>query len=126
MREWWDGKRMKYDLHISSFVMAEISRGDPDAARQRMESVVGLPEIMMSDAADALYEGLLAAKAVPIEAEADAMHIALAVVNGMDYLLTWNCAHINNAAHKKEIAKVVSDFGYTESSTLATPEELMR
>ncbi len=125
-RQWWHDMRMRYHLHVSSFVIAEISRGDPEAARQRLDSVAGLSEITMSDAADALYEGLLSAKAVPAEAEADAMHIALAVVNRMDYLLTWNCAHINNAAHKKKIAKVAERFGYTEGSTLTTPEELMR
>lgn len=122
-RQWWHNKRMKYDLHVSSFVMEEIVRGDANAAGLRRDVVIGLPEITMSDEADRLYQALLSAKAVPAEASADAMHIALAVVNGMEYLLTWNCAHINNAAHKKKIAKVVSEFGYTES-TIATPEEL--
>ncbi len=126
-REWWHSNRMKYELHISSFVMEEISRGDRQAACQRLDVVADLPEIMMTDEAANLYEGLLAAKAVPIEAAADAMHIAFAVVSGMDYLLTWNCAHINNAANKKKILTVAHRFGYTENdvATIATPEELM-
>ncbi len=125
-RQWWRDNRMKYDIHVSGFVMEEIARGDSQAARDRMDIVAGLPEITLSDAAAELYESLLAAKAVPAGAAADAMHIALAVVGGMDYLLTWNCAHINNAAHKKKIAAVALRFGYTESTmaTIATPEEL--
>ena len=122
-RQWWRDNSAQYDLHVSSFVLEEIARGDPRAAQQRMDVVAGLPEITMSNEADSLYEALLSAKAVPVEASADAMHIALAVVNGMEYLLTWNCAHINNAAHKKKIANVAAKFGYTES-TIATPEEL--
>ncbi len=122
-RQWWRDSSAQYNLHVSSFVMEEIARGDTHAAQQRKDAVAGLPEITMSDEADELYEALLSAKAVPAGASADAMHIALAAVNGMDYLLTWNCAHINNAAHKKKIAKVVLKLGYTES-TIATPEEL--
>ncbi len=122
-RDWWQGSRMKYQIHVSGFVMEEIARGDSGAARLRQDAVAGFPEIMLTDEAEALYEGLLSAKAVPAEASADAMHIALAVVGGMDYLLTWNCAHINNAANKKKISAVLSRFGYTES-VIATPEEL--
>jgi hypothetical protein len=125
MRQWWKSYKAKYDLHVSSFVMAEISHGDVQAVRQRLDVVEGLPEITLTDAAVELYEMLLAAKAVPASAMVDAMHIALAVANGMDYLLTWNCTHINNAAHKKKIATVVSHLGYTET-VLTTPEELTR
>ena len=117
-RQWWRDNRMKYDIHVSGFVMEEIARGDSQAARDRMDIVAGLPEITLSDAAAELYESLLAAKAVPAGAAADAMHIALAVVGGMDYLLTWNCAHINNAAHKKKIAAVALRFGYKDFRTL--------
>ena len=50
-------------------------------------------------------------------------HIALAVVNGMDFLLTWNFAHINNARMKSDITRVVEAYGY-ECPVICTPEEL--
>jgi len=34
------------------------------------------------------------AAAIPRKATEDALHITLATVHGMDYLLTWNCKHI--------------------------------
>ncbi len=37
---------------------------------------------------------LLAAGGLPHQAAADALHIAAATCHGMDYLLTWNAAHI--------------------------------
>ena len=124
-REWWNNFRTRYDLHVSGFVIAEISRGDARAARQRLDVVAGLPEIRLTNAAEELFEMLMAAKAAPESATVDVMHIALAAANSMDYLLTWNCTHINNAAHKKKIAAVVSRMGFTET-VLTTPEELTR
>ncbi len=33
---------------------------------------------------------------VPSKAAEDALHIAIATLYGVDYLLTWNCRHIAN------------------------------
>ena len=61
---------------------------------------------------------------IPDSAEIDAYHIALATVNGMDYLLTWNCTHIANAAMRSDIETVCRSHGY-EPPTICTPQELM-
>jgi hypothetical protein len=61
--------------------------------------------------------------AVPDVAAEDALHIAIAVTNGVDYLLTWNCAHIANAAMRRAIDDVCLQLGY-EPTVLCTPEEL--
>ena len=61
---------------------------------------------------------------LPIKAELDALHIALATVHGMDYLLTWNCKHIANAAMHRKIAAVCRREGF-EPPVICTPEELM-
>jgi hypothetical protein len=60
---------------------------------------------------------------VPEVAAQDALHIAIAVTNGVDYLLTWNCTHIANAAMRRVIDDVCVDQGY-EPTVLCTPEEL--
>ena len=54
----------------------------------------------------------------------DALHIALAVVNGMEYLVTWNFKHIANAAIRSRIHGVCIAEGYNPS-TICTPEELL-
>jgi hypothetical protein len=53
----------------------------------------------------------------------DALHIALAVINGMDFLVTWNFHHINNARMKKEIIRIAEENGY-ECPVICSPEEL--
>ena len=58
------------------------------------------------------------------QAEVDALHVAIAVVNGIDYLLTWNCKHLANALLRNKIETVSRNFGY-EPPVICTPEELM-
>jgi hypothetical protein len=70
-----------------------------------------------------LAENLVQSHAVPKKAAQDALHIAIACVNGMDYLLTWNCKHIANAKMRSKIDKVCRDAGYVPT-TICTPEEL--
>ena len=67
---------------------------------------------------------LVAGQAVPATAAVDAVHIAVATVNGMDFLLTWNCTHIANAATRGKIEHVCRAAGLIPP-VICTPEELM-
>ena len=89
--EWWDTRRAAFDLFVSEFVVAEASLGDPVAARQRMNSIKDIPELEATEAVRTLGTALMTEGPIPAGAEIDAYHIATATVNGMDYLLTWNC-----------------------------------
>ena len=96
-RKWWDESRAKFELFISQLVIGEISNGDPEAVKRRIAVVENLPELALTDKAEALAAKLLLGAALPQKAKADALHIGIATVHGMDYLLTWNCTHIANA-----------------------------
>lgn len=68
--------------------------------------------------------GLFVSELVLREAAADALHIAVAAVHGMDYLLTWNIRHLANAAILRRIEAVCGESGFPPP-VLCTPEELM-
>ena len=57
-------------------------------------------------------------------AAADAAHLAIAAVHGMDFLVTWNCVHIANATNARSLAPICREFGY-DCPVICTPEELM-
>lgn len=61
---------------------------------------------------------------MPPKAEIDALHIAVAAVNGIDYLLTWNCAHIANAVMRPRIEQACRENGF-EPPVICTPPELL-
>jgi hypothetical protein len=62
--------------------------------------------------------------AIPIKAARDASHIAVSAVYGIDFLLTWNCAHIANAQIIKRVQAICLDRGFA-CPVICTPEELM-
>ena len=53
-----------------------------------------------------------------------AAHIAIAVTNGVDYLVTWNFRHIANAAMRSRIERACRSAGY-QPAIICTPNELM-
>jgi hypothetical protein len=71
-----------------------------------------------------LAGALLEAGAIPAGYADDAMHVALAVVHGSDYLLTWNFRHLANAGVRERIAAACRAHGY-QPVAICTPEELM-
>ena len=71
-----------------------------------------------------LVQALIAQIPLPASAAADALRIAIAVVNGMDFLLTWNCTHIAHAALRSRIEAVCRSQGF-EVPIICTPEELL-
>lgn len=122
-QEWWEA-RPAWALSISSLVIAESRAGDPGAAQRRLALLDGIPLLHLNDAAIDLAEHLLNQLALPARAKDDALHIAVATVHGMDYLLTWNCAHIANARQRPHIEAVCLTLGY-RPPVICTPEELL-
>jgi predicted nucleic acid-binding protein len=123
-RKWWDESRIKFELFISELVISEVSSGDPDAVKRRMEALEELPELELTGQAEILATKLLLGAALPQKAKADALHIAVATVHGMDYLLTWNCTHIANAIMRPKIELICRVAGY-EPPVICTPPELV-
>jgi len=123
-RDWWDNQRARFDVFVSRFVVQECSQGDPVAAQERLVYLEGIPLLQVPDEADSLAESLLAGVPLPESAATDALHIAVAAVNGIEYLLTWNCKHIANPCLRPRIERVCRDIGY-EAPVICTPQELL-
>jgi hypothetical protein len=97
----WEKERHKYDLYISDYVLDEIRDGNPEAAQKRLDLVAGittLPKTAEIDALAASYKKLLD---IPERAKVDCDHLAACVIRHIDYLLTWNCAHLGLPSYIK-------------------------
>lgn len=121
--DWWLNSKSQYEVYISALVEEEISGGDPMAAAKRLEAVADIPSILITSEAQMLADALVVSKAVPDNSVRDALHIAIAATQGIDYLLTWNFKHINNAEIKALITHVVEADGWV-CPILCSPEEL--
>ena len=122
-KEWWQS-RTRFDLYVSEIVIQEAGGGDQEAASLRLNALEGISILKLTPKSRDLAQKLLTKGPLPKKAALDALHIAIAVVNGMDFILTWNCTHIANAAMRHMIEAVCRSLGY-EPPVICTPEELM-
>jgi len=109
-RRWLESEAPKYRLVTSQFVIDEASQGDADAAKRRLEILenVGLlvPDFEIEIIADKIVSGCL----MPPKARVDALHVASAVLAGVEYLLTQNCRHIANAHELPRLYRLLDDL----------------
>ncbi|NQT36597.1 MAG: type II toxin-antitoxin system VapC family toxin [Planctomycetes bacterium] len=123
-REWWQNAVDRFELVASQLVVDEASAGDPDAASERLAALNSVTLLDATDEALELARQLIEAGAIPEKAAEDAAHIAVAVTNGVEFMVTWNCRHIANASMRSRIESVCRNAGY-EPAIICTPDELM-
>ena len=121
-RNWWTA-RHRFELFVSRAVLTEAGRGNPEAAR-RLEAVRDIPNLQFGHEVAALSRNLIRGGTLPAKARLDAAHVAVAAVNGMDFLLTWNLRHLANAALRGKIEQACRKAGFVPP-IICTPEELM-
>jgi len=123
-REWWGHHRHHFDLYISAMVLQETRKGDPSASIKREGIVKGISLLEITEAARDLADTLIHKGPIPRQFPEDALHIAIAVVHEMNFLLTWNFKHINNAQIKNDLSKIITLEGF-DNPVICTPEELL-
>jgi hypothetical protein len=123
-QEWWQERRAVFDLYVSQMVVQEASAGDPTAAQERLQVLDEIPLLKLNEEAVTFAEKLVQDGPLPPNAVEDALHIAIATLNGMDYLLTWNFKHLANATMRYKIEQVCRQLGY-EPPIMCTPQELL-
>ena len=123
-RDWWSRARLEFEMYASRLVVAEAQLGNPEAAAARLAILEPVRLLNETPECRELASKLLAAGGLPKKAASDALHIAIATVHGMDYLVTWNCKHIANARMLRFVTETcrAEDF---EPPVICTPEELI-
>lgn len=123
-RDWWETARTRFDLVMSQLVREEAAIGDPEASRARLAALAPLTTLAAPLEARELARRLVDAGAVPERAARDAMHVSIAAVHNVEFLVTWNFRHIANAVSRPRIESVCRLAG-VGPPVLCTPEELV-
>jgi len=123
-RKWWLEKKSHYHLFISDVVMLECQKGDPIASQHRIEVINGIENLEITDECAVLAERIFNELQIPDRARDDSLHISLASVHKVDYLLSWNFRHIVNAVSIKKLNAFLRKEN-NHIPQICTPEELM-
>ena len=122
--EWWHNRRAAFTLFYSEAVRDEASMGDAQAAAQRLALLSELSLLEIPAQAFDLANALVQATALPAKERVDALHIAIAAYERMDFVLTWNFKHIANAQSASKVRQVCESFGLA-CPVLCSPLELL-
>lgn len=121
-REWWESRRSEYELYVSELVVREAEIGELGAARMAVIERVSI--LSVPEEAELLAPTIMRAAGLATNAATDALHIALAAVHGMHYLVTWNCKHIANAVIRRAVERQCRLAGF-EPPVICMPQELL-
>ena len=122
-KDWWEFAREKCDFVVSQLVDIEAARGDEDAARRRLDLLKDIQHLEYGVEALNLAKKFLEVAAIPSNSFDDATHVAIAAINKIEFLATWNCTHINNPQKLPIVMRVCEENGYT-CPIIGTPEQL--
>jgi len=122
--EWWETSRESSDVVTSDLVVLESREGDPHTAQKRLDLLRAIRAVELTEEARQLAETLTGKGALPKRAQADALHIAVAAVHTIDYLLPWNLRPIDNPATKPRVREICGLEGY-RCPEICTPFEIM-
>lgn len=123
--EWWQTQAPRHELYVSDEVVAELS--DPDFAQgpAALEMLRGLRLLELGQEVRGLAEILVREKVMPRPGvSGDALHVAVATVHGMDYVLTWNVQHMANPNKRTHFATLCLRLGLLPPQ-IVTPDLLM-
>ena len=120
----WPMLNMDYDAYVSALVYEESGRGDPMQAGMRLGAISSFPMLDTGDDARRLAEKIIIERGIPEEYPEDALHLAIAAVNGMNAVVTWNFAHLNNPFTRMLVRQIVENAGYV-CPEICSPEELL-
>lgn len=98
---WWDG-------YVSALVLEEVSRAHESIRKKIARELEKSPLMVLEESPEsvALARSYVEARAIPAEYEDDARHIAIATVNDITVIVSWNFRHMVNVERKRRINSV--------------------
>jgi predicted nucleic acid-binding protein len=123
-RELWPKLTAHYETYVSALVYEEGRRGDPEQAEMRLRAMKPFRMLEIDDESRTLAEKVIAGRAIPEEYPEDALHMAVAAANGIEVLITWNFAHLNNPYTRMMVRQIIENEGYA-CPEICSPEELL-
>jgi predicted nucleic acid-binding protein len=120
----WELRNTSYIPLISGLVLQEAAKGDIQAARLRLIACQNADILEVTQGAQDLGLLLVQTGAVPKEEPEDALHLAVATLAEVNYIVTWNFAHMVGPTAKVRLSKHIEKLGY-KPPLIVTPEELL-
>jgi hypothetical protein len=124
-RDWWRQERQHFSLWVSAATEDELAAGEFFRQANCLRCVRRLSYLPISRSLRQFAAALVARKVVPAEKPGDALQMATCAVHGIDYLLSWNYAHLVNPLAQAKLEKVCREHSI-RAPLLVSPESIPR
>lgn len=107
-------EKSKCEVFISEVVIREINRAKAEKAVKLRDVVKKLNpvELVLDNNSQSLAKEYIKQAVIPVKYEDDAFHIAIASVNNLDVIVSWNFTHIVKLKTKREVVGINTLMGY--------------
>jgi hypothetical protein len=122
-RLWWSHQRENYDLRISEPLFLELRQGRWPGQAEALALVAAIPRLKIDEEVMGVARRYVAERLVPRDLAGDAIHLAVACVHRVDFLLTWNIRHLANPNKADHLTVVNRRLGLL-TPLIVTPETL--
>lgn len=114
-----------YDVYISELTIAEIESTPDQSLKNKMKQIIkDFSVLEINESVEELAKECVNYGAIPESYQEDAYHIAVAILNEMDYLISWNFRHIVRRI-TKDIVRMISTLRNLKQVEITTPGELL-
>ncbi len=122
-REWWDLERSHFAVWASAFVEAELRAGIFPRQAECLKMVRRTRYLRVTAMVGELLEEICQRGLVPPSKWGDAAHLAISVANDIDFLLTWNYAHMANPLIQERLESLCDEFKLA-APLMVSPESI--
>jgi hypothetical protein len=123
-REWWQLQGPRHQLFVSDEVVRELAAPEFPSRDDALAMLRGLDLLDATPEVEQLAALLVRERVMPAPAVAgDALHVAVATVHRMDYILTWNVKHLANPNKRTHFGVICMRLGLA-APQIVTPDML--
>lgn len=124
-KQWWETERTEFAIFASAFTEQELNSGEYPGQREAVKLVRRLRYLPFTGAVRHCAARLLEDRVVPDTKPGDATQLAFATTHKIDYLLTWNYAHLANV-HVQTKLTALCRANQWRAPILVSPETIPR
>lgn len=109
--EWWQGPRVRHEVFVSEEVIVELSRPTYKMGARALEHIKDVHILSITDQVIGVAKILVDDHVMPGPIAGDAIHVAVAAVNRVDFMLSWNVRHLANPRKVDHLQAVCRRIG---------------
>lgn len=122
-REWWEQERRHFVVYVSVTTINELRAGSFRRQADCVKMAEALPCLPMTRKARHVLDALLESRLIPDTKPGDALQMAVSTAHEVDYLLTWNYAHLANPISQERLEAICRSLRL-RAPLLVSPESI--